>query len=283
MTRAALLIAGLILSGCGNGHDPRRHSHGSHDRGKHDHGKDAPSPRHGAGSKEKPYPLKTCVVSGEELGSRGEPVIREYKGHDIKLCCENCDEDFQKDPEKYAKKVGEAWRQWHESSSPAGQAAISTAVGDTVPDFEVTDFAGKTWKLSDLRKQAESGVVSLTFWCTFCHSCRMMDERFQKLAVELKSKVAVVGVDASAADTAKKIQEFARLKGFTAPVYLDVPGKVADLFGVKLTTTTMVIDRAGVLRYRGQFDGQGVPHAQNAIKALLQGKEVAVKETTPAG
>ena len=54
----------------------------------------------------------------------------------------------------------------------------SVAVGDKVPDFTVTDVAGKAWTLSDLQKRTASGVVSLTFWCTFCHSCRMMDARW---------------------------------------------------------------------------------------------------------
>src|SRR5687767_15586143 len=81
------------------------------------------------------------------------------------------------------------------------------AVGDTVPDFEVTDLAGKTVKLSELRARAESGVVTLTFWCTFCHSCRMMDAKLQKLAADHRGKAAVVGVDASAVDDAKKIED----------------------------------------------------------------------------
>src|SRR5687767_318608 len=69
------------------------------------------------------------------------------------------------------------------------QAKI-VAIGDKVQDFAVTDLAGKTWTLRDLQKRTESGVVSLTFWCTFCHSCRMMDARFQKQAAEFKDKAA---------------------------------------------------------------------------------------------
>jgi peroxiredoxin len=131
-------------------------------------------------------------------------------------------------------------------------------VGEKVPDFTVTDLAGKTVKLSDLQKLTESGVVSLTFWCTTCHSCRTMDARFQKLAAEMKGRATVVGIDANAADTAQKVEEFARNKKFSVPVFLDA-GKAADLFGIRLTTTTVVIDKAGVLRYSGQFGGEDAP------------------------
>ena len=54
----------------------------------------------------KPYPLTTCVVSGEKLGGdMGKPVIYEYKGREIKFCCKDCRKDFDKDPAKFIKKL----------------------------------------------------------------------------------------------------------------------------------------------------------------------------------
>ena len=54
----------------------------------------------------KPYPLDTCVVSGEKLGSMGNPVVFVHEGQEIKLCCKNCRPDFDKDPAKYLAKLG---------------------------------------------------------------------------------------------------------------------------------------------------------------------------------
>ena len=179
--------------------------------------------------------------------------------------------------------AGQGATRHEEPASPADANARRLKVGEKVQDLVVTDLAGKSWNLSDLQKQSESGVVSLTFWCTFCHSCRMMEARLQKMADYFSAKAAVVGVDASAADSADKVEDFTRNKKFTVPIFLDSDGGVADLFGISLTTTTVVIDTSGVLRYRGQFDGSGIAYAQNALNAVLEGKEVAVKETTPAG
>ena len=67
--------------------------------------------------KPKPYPLKTCVVSGEKLnGDMGDPYVFIYKekgvkddpGREIKFCCKDCKKDFDKDPAKYVKKLEEA-------------------------------------------------------------------------------------------------------------------------------------------------------------------------------
>jgi len=56
----------------------------------------------------KPYPLKTCVVSGEKLGEMGDPFVYAYKGREIKFCCKGCLKDFNKEPDKYIKMIEEA-------------------------------------------------------------------------------------------------------------------------------------------------------------------------------
>ena len=52
-----------------------------------------------------PYPLKTCIVSGEELGSMGKPVTVVRDGREIAVCCKGCIKTFDKDPAKYLKKL----------------------------------------------------------------------------------------------------------------------------------------------------------------------------------
>ena len=56
----------------------------------------------------KPYPLKTCVVSGEKLGEMGDPFVYAYEGREIKFCCKGCLKDFKKEPAKYIKQLDEA-------------------------------------------------------------------------------------------------------------------------------------------------------------------------------
>ncbi len=56
----------------------------------------------------KPYPMETCVVSGEKLGGMGEPFVFEYEGREIMLCCKSCKKDFDKEPKKFTAKVDEA-------------------------------------------------------------------------------------------------------------------------------------------------------------------------------
>jgi len=59
-----------------------------------------------AADKPKPYPLNTCVVSDEKFGGdMGDPYVFTYKDREVKLCCKGCLKDFNKEPDKYVKKM----------------------------------------------------------------------------------------------------------------------------------------------------------------------------------
>ena len=158
-------------------------------------------------------------------------------------------------------------------------------VGHKVPDFEVS-INGKTVKLSELRKHqsvAKDAALVLTFWCSFCHSCRDVEGKLNDLAKSYKGKVAVLALDASAGETTKVVGEFANKKGLTFPIGLDSKGLTADIFGATKTTTTVVIDGQNRLRYWGQFADRRHLFAEEALKAVLSDKEVSVKRTRQKG
>jgi len=77
----------------------------------------------------KPYPLESCVVSGEKLGEMGKPFVYQYEGREIKFCCKNCLKDFKKDTAKYIKKIEEAEAKAKKSRGH-GRACSVAALGD---------------------------------------------------------------------------------------------------------------------------------------------------------
>jgi hypothetical protein len=60
-----------------------------------------------AAIKAKPYPLKTCIVSGEEINEKSDmkPHTFVVDGQEVKLCCKPCLKDFNKDKAGYLKKI----------------------------------------------------------------------------------------------------------------------------------------------------------------------------------
>ncbi len=112
----------LFLAGCkpkDHSHDGHDHSGHDHDHSGHDHGKpktDAKTPATPAIAiiekptaeqlaAAKPYPLDTCLVSGEKLGSMGEPPILIAGDQQIKLCCAHCLPDLKKNTAKLLEKL----------------------------------------------------------------------------------------------------------------------------------------------------------------------------------
>ena len=55
----------------------------------------------------KPYPFNTCVVSGEELSSMGDPHVFTHNGQEIKMCCKGCVKKFNADPDKFLKVIAD--------------------------------------------------------------------------------------------------------------------------------------------------------------------------------
>jgi YHS domain-containing protein len=53
----------------------------------------------------KAYPLKTCIVSENDLDSMGEQASFVYQGQTIKVCCKPCIAKFEKNPPKYLKRL----------------------------------------------------------------------------------------------------------------------------------------------------------------------------------
>lgn len=53
----------------------------------------------------KPYPLETCIVSGNKLGSMGKVIVKVHEGQEIKFCCKPCIKKFDANPAKYLSKL----------------------------------------------------------------------------------------------------------------------------------------------------------------------------------
>jgi len=52
-----------------------------------------------------PYTAGICPVSGEPLGSMGDPILYNHEGRDVRFCCAGCTPRFKADPAQYLAKV----------------------------------------------------------------------------------------------------------------------------------------------------------------------------------
>lgn len=53
----------------------------------------------------KPYPLTTCIVTDNALGSMGDEQAYIHEGQEIKVCCAPCIEKFKANPTRFLAKL----------------------------------------------------------------------------------------------------------------------------------------------------------------------------------
>src|SRR6185295_3717154 len=154
------------------------------------------------------------------------------------------------------------------------------------PGVAEIDAPLKDFRLRDVMKDAETFVtlsefrdkkaVVLIFTSYTCDACEDYEGRIKKLVKDFEGKeVVFLGVRSSAEDDGPGMRKYAQAKGFTFPFLDDPKNLLADHLDVVVTPTFYVIDRKGVLRYRGAYD--------EALRAVLEGKEVALKTTRTIG
>jgi hypothetical protein len=84
------------------------------------------------------YPLDTCLVSGEKLGSMGKPLDMVVEGKLMRICCKSCARAIEKDKAGMVKKVDDAVVAAQKASYPLDTCALSgEKLGDKAKDAVV--------------------------------------------------------------------------------------------------------------------------------------------------
>ncbi|MDQ6679470.1 MAG: TlpA family protein disulfide reductase [Pseudomonadota bacterium] len=100
-----------------------------------------------------------------------------------------------------------------------------------------------------LRLHEQRGkVVLVNFWATWCSPCRQEMPHLDRLYRKYHSAGFVL-LGISVDDDRSKAAEFARKLGVSFPVLLDTDKAVSGLYGVAVMPSTLIIDRAGKVRY----------------------------------
>jgi hypothetical protein len=99
----------------------------AHDHSTHDHAAPAVAPAETQQRIGDPWPLATCIVSGEELGSMGDPIIKLHEGREVRFCCKGCVGMFDKGPEKYLSQADETIIEQQKAHYPLDYCIIDTA------------------------------------------------------------------------------------------------------------------------------------------------------------
>ena len=153
------------------------------------------------------------------------------------------------------------------------------------PDFALPDLCGNLHKLSDYR----SRIVIINFWSAECPHSDRTDRSTMACLVQWGREVELLSIAANRNEPVPMVEEAAKARRIPK-VLLDAEHHVADLYEAVTTPHAFLLDREGILRYRGAVDDVTFRHRkatrfflEEAVEALLGGQLPDVQETTAYG
>lgn len=167
----------------------------------------------------------------------------------------------------------------------AGRAdeAAADGVSKSLAAMSLPDSYGKTRELSEFRK---SDVLVFVFLGTECPLAKLYAPRLQKIADRFSDKsVSIVGVCSNVQDSLTEISAYANRAGVRFPMLVDNEQKLADLLEATRTPEAIVLNREGVVLYRGRIDDQyaiSVAKRSPSREDLVLAIESSLKGEAPA-
>jgi peroxiredoxin len=153
------------------------------------------------------------------------------------------------------------------------------------PEFQLPDLQGVPHKLSDYRGR----IVIINFWSAECPHSERADRSIMACLVQWGEDVQLLSIAANRNEPLQMVAEAACARRLPL-VLIDMDHVVADLYEAVTTPHAFVMDREGVLRYRGAIDDVTFRHRkanrfylEEAVKALLGGQKPDVQETPAYG
>jgi peroxiredoxin len=147
----------------------------------------------------------------------------------------------------------------------SGTAFSSIDVGVSAPDFALRTLDGKNLRLSEYRSE----VVVLNFWSSWCRKCRQVMpvlDQLYKQHHEDGLNVFAIGVEG----LFNKSSEMAGELEIEFPILIDARQQVSRMYDLDQLPLTLVIDRAGNVRYAHKgFGGDSGAEIAAEIAELL--------------
>ncbi len=173
----------------------------------------------------------------------------------------------------------------------AGKFNPAKSPGDRVPGFQ--DLPGVDGKKHSFADYQNAQLKLIVFTCNSCPYAVDYEDRLNEFYDRYckEGKVALIAINSNRtpADSLEKMKQRAREKNFRFSYLFDESQQLARLYGALRTPEFYLLDSKDRIVYMGAFDDNSkadqVKHkyVEQAMKALLEGNEIAPKETPPIG
>jgi peroxiredoxin len=158
-------------------------------------------------------------------------------------------------------------------------------VDKPAPDFRLPDLHGQLHKLTDYRGK----IVIVNFWSCECPHSERTDRSMIDCLAEWDGNVELLSIASNRNESVQSVEEVSKTRSLPG-VLLDAEHVVADLYEAITTPHVFVVDRDGILRYRGAVDDMKFRQQKatrfflkEAVESLLEGQSLTLTETLSYG
>ena len=158
-------------------------------------------------------------------------------------------------------------------------------INHPAPDFELPDLNGNVHCLSEYRGR----IVIVNFWSCECPHSERTDKAITAMFVQWQDDVTMLTIASNRNESIEALREAAESRRLPN-VLQDADCAAADLFDAQTTPHVFVIDREGILRYRGAVDDVSFRQRKptrffldEAVESLLAGQLPTLTESPAYG
>ncbi len=158
-------------------------------------------------------------------------------------------------------------------------------INTPAPDFDLPDIHGNLHKLNDYRGK----IIIVNFWSCECPHAERTDGLILEWLKKWNGEVEMLSIASNRNESAQSVEEAVRARSLPR-VLIDAEHVVADLYEALTTPHAFVVDREGILRYRGAVDDVSFRQRtatrfflEEAVGALINGHLPALTETPAYG
>lgn len=140
----------------------------------------------------------------------------------------------------------------------AAQRTIDLPIGSMAPDMALQTLDGQPANLSAYIGRTP---FLMEVWATWCENCEALAPRILAAKKKYGDRMKFLGVAVSFNQSPARVKAHMEKHGFDIETLYDKKGEADVVYGVKATSTIVVVDKAGKIVYAGAGAQQDIEAA----------------------
>ena len=138
------------------------------------------------------------------------------------------------------------------------QRAIDLEIGANAPDMKLLTLDGQP---ADLSAYIGKTPFLMEVWATWCENCEALAPRIMAAKQKYGSQMKFLGIAVSFNQSPARVKAHMEKHGFDLETLYDKKGEADVIYGVKATSTVVVVNKAGKIVYAGAGGSQDIEAA----------------------